>query len=146
MHACEPDVRDLVQRLQLFHNHIADFRAGDFLFQAIVNLFLNVVYHPVDVVHGNGTFFARFHNACTDFIDVESLTVSAFFDDHDGSIFDGFVRGETLSAIHAFPATSYRRAVFVEPAVDHFAVKTTAVHTFHNAPQTQIIAKTCIST
>lgn len=128
----ESDVSDLVDLLQAVHNHFAELLCGDFLFERVINLFLNILDEFIDFPHRHGAFFTRFDDAVFNFVRVERLSVSVVFNNENGRGFDGFVSREAFPAVDTFSSAADCRSVLCLTGIHDLAVKMPAIHTSHN--------------
>ena len=128
------DVSDLVDLLQTVHNHFSEFLCGNFLFERVINLFLNILNEYIDFPHRHGAFFTRFDDAVFKFVRVERLSVSVVFNNENGRGFDGFVSREAFPAVDTFSSAADCRSVLCLTGIHDLAVKMPAIHTSHKLP------------
>src|SRR6185503_4666905 len=99
---CEPDVRDLVELVELFHHHLAQLSRRNLALAERQHAMDDAVDRRVDELGGHGSLVQGAREADAQTSRVEFGTIAIGLDDLRQSQLDGLVRREALLAGRAF--------------------------------------------
>jgi len=144
IHAREPHVGHLVERLQQFHEPLAQHTAGQLAFVGPVQLGFEGRHDGLDVLLRHRPLPAGLRQATLDLVPVEGLTHAPFFHDRQQLPLDALVGREPPAAGEALTATADRATLVDWARVDDPAIGLAAIGTVHWHPLTtsQMVMKT----
>src|SRR6185436_20567444 len=107
----EPDVRDLVELLQLLHHHGADRARADLALGAVEELLLDALRDVLEILHRDGALLTGGDHPGQDLPPVELLAALVALDDAQRRLVDALARGETSLAAQALAAAADHEGV-----------------------------------
>src|SRR5260221_13401824 len=127
----EPHIRAFIELLQPMHNHLPDFRGGQFAFGRFV-------YHAFDFTHNrfqlrrsDRPFLASLQQSLQDLLPLKSLASAIFLDHHVRNLIDPLIRGESPLALQALPPPPYGVACAPFARINYLVIQMPAKRTLH---------------
>src|SRR5258708_9155743 len=127
----KPHIRDFIELFQPMHDHLADFRGGQFAFRRFV-------YHAFDFIHNrfqlrrsHRPLFASLQQSLQNLLPLKSLPSAIFLDHHVRNLVDPFIRGESPLALQALPPPPYGVASAPFARINYLVIQMPAKRTLH---------------
>jgi len=127
----EPDVGDLIQGLQAFHDELADLGGLHFFFGALLEPAFDLLDDLLEPGNGDRPLFDGLEEPAEELLAVEELARAVLLNDHVRDLFDLLVRRKPAGTTEAFPAAADRKPFLALARVDDLALRVGAKRTFH---------------
>ena len=131
----KPHIGHLVHLPQLLHDLLPHHVGGDLPLQAVLEILLDLVGHPLQLRHGDRPLLAGPEHTPQHLVPVEALPAPVLFNDHQGQRLHHLVGGKALFAPQAFPPAADALPFIGGAGIDNLALREAAVGAFHkNSP------------
>src|SRR5713226_7494595 len=127
----KPNVGDLIQLLQLFHDEAADVGCGDLLLRPILQRRFDAIRDCFERGNADRPLLAGFEETGDQLLPFEPLAAAIFLHHHVRNLVDPFVAGEAFAAIEAFATAPYDFPLLALPRIDDLVAEMRAVRTLH---------------
>src|SRR4029079_5827619 len=127
----ETHVGDLVDAPQLFHDPRADVGRPHLAIRAILQLRLDAIRDPFELLHAHRALLARAHQAANQLLPLERLGPAVLLDHAVLDLLDVLAAGVALAAIEALAAAADAVALLALARVDHLVAEMAAERTLH---------------
>src|SRR5439155_11269291 len=131
IHRGEADIADLVELVELLHDHLTDLTRGNFALAEAEHLLHDALDRLVDIFRRHWTLVQRPLKAVAYPTHVEVRARAILLHDLRQSQLGRLVGSETLLAGEAAPAAPDRIAAFRHARIEHLGVGTAAEGTLH---------------
>src|ERR1035438_1233334 len=127
----EAHVGDFVVAAETVHDELANLTGLALAFGGFDDEGFGLIHNLLELADGDRTLFAGAHQAVEDFLAVEALAASVFFDNHVRDFVDPLVGGEALLALEALAAAADGIGFLALARVDYFVVFKAAKRALH---------------
>ena len=128
---CKPDIGNLVELMQLFHDFLSHHSALDLCFAHFLNPLFDSISHGFDGAGADRPFFTGFLEARENLRTVKGLTATVFLHDNWKNFFDTFVGRIATLTPKAFATATNNFAFLGHTRIDHLVFEFIAEGTFH---------------
>src|SRR5690606_10801291 len=132
VHRGKPYIGDLIQPLELGHDHLADHHGLDLPLTGGPELVLDAAQRGFDLLDADRALFQRAQQTGSQLVLVKGLATAILLDDPRQDQLGCLQGGETFLTGQAFPPSSHLTAVGDQPGVDDLGIVGAAKWTIHD--------------